>query len=68
MALYFLIENIIAIACAIIYFFILENSPRMNFSKNKINDTIESLRKIAAFNKKLDEFDDKIKIKNLILC
>ena len=59
----FWIENIVAIACAIVYFFILENSPRMNFSKNKINDAVESLRRIAAFNKKLEEFDDIIKDK-----
>jgi len=55
----FWLQNIIAVTCGIMYFLVLENSARMYFSKNKTEDAIEVLRRIAAFNDKLEEFEQK---------
>ena len=55
----FWLQNIIAITCGIMYFLVLENSARMYFSKNKTEEAIEVLRRIAAFNDKLEEFEEK---------
>lgn len=45
------------------YIIILENSPRMLFSKNDNQEALNILKKIALFNGKLDEFEEKIKDK-----
>lgn len=55
----FWLQNIIAITCGIMYFIVLENSARVYFSKNKTEEAIEVLRRIAAFNGKLEEFEEK---------
>jgi len=55
----FWLQNIIAVTCGIMYFLVLENSARMFFSKNKTEEAIEVLRRIAAFNGKLEEFEEK---------
>jgi MFS family permease len=55
----FWLQNIIAITCGIMYFLVLENSARMYFSKNKTEEAIEVLRRIAAFNGKIEEFEEK---------
>ena len=57
----FWLQNIIAIICCILYTFILKNSSRSFFSKNKNNEAIEILKKIAKFNSKLDEFEENLK-------
>lgn len=40
-------------------FIVGENSARMYFSKNKTEEAIDTLRRIAAFNGKLEEFEEK---------
>ena len=59
----FWLENIIGITTAVMNLIILENSPRMYFSKNKTEEAIDVLKKIAAFNGKLEEFEEKIQDK-----
>ena len=59
----FWLENVIGIACGVVYFFILENSPRMHFSKNEPEEAIKILRRIAAFNGKLEDFDSQLEDK-----
>ena len=53
----FWLENIIAVTCGVLFFIIGENSARGFFSKNKNEEAIEVLRRIAAFNGKLEEFE-----------
>ena len=55
----FWLENIIGITCGVMYLIVCEDSPRMLFSKNKTEEAIETLRRIAAFNGKLEEFEEK---------
>ena len=55
----FWLENIIGITCGVMFLIVGENSARMYFSKNKNEEAIEVLRKIAAFNGKLEEFQEK---------
>ena len=55
----FWLQNIIAVTCGIMYFLVLENSARMYFSKNKTEEAIEVLRRVAAFNGKLEEFEEQ---------
>ena len=57
----FWIQNIIGIICGIMIIIFGKNSARMYFSKNKIEEGMEVLRKIASFNGKLEEFEEKIK-------
>ena len=57
----FWLQNIIAIICCVLYIFILKNSARNFFSKNKNKEAIEILKKIAKFNGKLDEFEENLK-------
>ena len=59
----FWLENVIGIACGVVYFFILENSPRIHFSKNEPEEAIKILRRIAAFNGKLEDFDSQLEDK-----
>ena len=56
----FWIENIIGIICGIMFLIFGENSARMYFSKNKIEEGIDALTKIAKLNGKLEEFKEKI--------
>ena len=56
----FWIENIIGISCGVLYFLLAENSPRNFFSNNKIEEAIEILRRIAIFNGKFEEFEEKV--------
>ena len=56
----FWLQNIIGITCGILYFIALENSPRTFFSNNKTEEAIEILRRIAAFNGRAEEFEEKI--------
>ena len=56
----FWIENLIGISCGVLYLLVAENSPRNFFSNNKTEEAIEILRKIAAFNGKLEEFEEKV--------
>ena len=53
----FWLENIIAITCGVMFWIIGENSARGFFSKNKNEEAIEVLRRIASFNGKLEEFE-----------
>ena len=53
----FWIQNIIAITCAVMYLIVAEDSARMYFSKNKEEEAIDVLKRIAAFNGKLEEFE-----------
>ena len=55
----FWLQNIIGITCGVMYFIVVEDSPRMFFSKNKTEDAIEVLRRIAAFNGLLEDFEKK---------
>ena len=55
----FWLQNIIGITCGVMYLIVVEDSPRMFFSKNKTEEAIEVLRRIAAFNGKLEEFEEK---------
>ena len=55
----FWLQNIIAITCGIMYFLVLENSARMYFSKNKTEEAIEVLKRIAEFNGRSEEFEEK---------
>ena len=59
MAFYFWIQNVIGIAFGIMFIIIGENSPRIYFSKNKTEEEIEILKKIAAINGNLEEFVKK---------
>ena len=56
----FWIQNIIGISCGVLYFLVAENSPRNFFSNNKIEEAIEILRRIAVFNGKIEEFEEKV--------
>ena len=56
----FWMQNIIAIICGILYIIILNNSARTFFSKNKNEEAIEVLKKIAKFNGKLNEFEEDL--------
>ena len=53
----FWLQNIIAIICVISYTILLNNSARTFFSKNKYEEGIEILKKIAKFNGKLEQFE-----------
>ena len=53
----FWLQNIIAITCAIMYLIVAEDSARMFFSKNKTEEAIDVLKRIAAFNGRLEEFE-----------
>ena len=55
----FWLENIIAVTCGIMFIIVGENSARMYFSKNKTEEAIDVLRRVAAFNGKLEEFEEK---------
>ena len=55
----FWLQNIVAVACGVMFFIVGENSARMYFSKNKTEEAIDTLRRIAAFNGKLEEFEEK---------
>ena len=55
----FWLQNIIGITCGVMYLIVAEDSARMYFSKNKTEDAIEVLRRIAAFNGQLEEFEKK---------
>ena len=57
----FWMQNIIAIICGVLYIIILKNSARTFFTKNKPEEGIEVLRKIAKFNGKLNEFEEALK-------
>ena len=59
----FWLQNIIGITTAVMNLIILENSPRVFFSKNKTEEAIEVLKRIASFNGKLEEFEEKIQDK-----
>ena len=56
----FWMQNIIAIICGVLYIIILKNSARTFFTKNKPEEGIEVLRKIAKFNGKLNEFEEAL--------
>ena len=56
----FWMQNIIATICGILYIIILKNSARTFFTKNKPEEGIEVLRKIAKFNGKLNEFEEAL--------
>ena len=56
----FWIQNIIATICGVLYIIILKNSARTFFTKNKPEEGIEVLRKIAKFNGKLNEFEEAL--------
>ena len=62
--LVFYLQNIISCGCLIMLIFIMNNSPRMYYSKNMMEDCMFTLRKIAIFNGKLDEFEEGIKSKD----
>ena len=53
----FWMQNIIAVICGVLYIIILKNSARTFFTRNKPEEGIEVLRKIAKF---------KIKTKNCL--
>ena len=53
----FWLQNIIAIICGVLYIILLKNSARTFFSKNKNEEGIEVLKKIAKFNGKLTQFE-----------
>jgi predicted MFS family arabinose efflux permease len=59
----FWLQNIIGITTAVMNLIILENSPRVYFSKNKTEEAIDVLKRIASFNGKLEEFEEKIQDK-----
>ena len=59
----FWMQNVIAIICGVLYIIILKNSARTFFTKNKPEEGIEILRKIAKFNGKLNDFDEALKDK-----
>ena len=59
----FWLQNIIGITTAVMNLIILENSPRVYFSKNKTEEAIDVLKRIASFNGKLEEFEKKIQDK-----
>ena len=61
--LVFYLQNIIAVGCLILIILIMNNSPRMYFSKNQMEDCMYTLRKIAVFNGKIEEFEEGIKSK-----
>ena len=56
----FWMQNIIATICGVLYIIILKNSARTFFTKNKPEEGIEVLRKIAKFNGKLNEFEEAL--------
>jgi hypothetical protein len=53
-------QNIIAIICGVSYIIILKNSARTFFTRNKPEEGIEVLRKIAKFNGKLNDFEEAL--------
>jgi MFS family permease len=53
----FWLQNIIAITCAIMFLIAGEDSARMFFSKNKTEEAIDVLKRIADFNGRLKEFE-----------
>jgi hypothetical protein len=56
----FWLQNIIAIICGVLYIILLKNSARTFFSKNKNEEGIEVLKKIAKFNAKLEQFEEDL--------
>ena len=56
----FWMQNIIAIICGVSYIIILKNSARTFFTRNKPEEGIEVLRKIAKFNGKLNDFEEAL--------
>ena len=56
----FWMQNIIATICGVLFIIILKNSARTFFTKNKPEEGIEVLRKIAKFNGKLNEFEEAL--------
>lgn len=57
----FWMQNIIAFTCGVMCLIILENSARMYFAKNETEEAIEVLRRVAALNGELENFEGKIK-------
>ena len=53
----FWLQNIIATVSAVLYIFILKNSARTFFSKNKPEEAVQVLKAIAKFNRKSEEFE-----------
>ena len=53
----FWLQNIIAVICGVLYIILLKNSARTFFSRNKNEEGIEVLKKIAKFNGKLEQFE-----------
>ena len=56
----FWLQNIIATICGVLYIIILKNSARTFFSKNKNEEAITILKKIAKFNGKLNQFEEDL--------
>ena len=55
----FWLQNVIGVSFGIMFIIIGENSPRTYFAKNNTEEAIEILRKIAAINGNLEEFEQK---------
>ena len=56
----FWLQNIIATVSAVLYIFILKNSARTFFSKNKPEEAVQVLKAIAKFNRKSAEFEEAL--------
>ena len=56
----FWLQNIIATVSAVLYIFILKNSARTFFSKNKPEEAVQVLKAIAKFNRKSEEFEEAL--------
>ena len=59
----FWFENIVALTCGFMFIIILEDSPRTYFIKDKKEEGVNILKRIASFNGKSEEFEKIIKSK-----